>query len=486
MKVLAVWLLLSAVAQAGPRVALVIASNVGDRDEQRLHYAEDDARRIAGILEKVGDFAPEDVALLVRPSVSELVFALDALERKLGAAGPDSLLFIFYSGHADAESIHLGGGRFPLADLRTTAARAPASARVLVIDACRSGTVTRVKGGHTTAAFEVQIDAQPGPSGLAVLTSSAAGEAAQESDELRASFFTHYLASAMLGAADRDGDGVITLDETFGYAAGRTVAATATTFAGPQHPTYQYDLSGRESLVLTRPGIGRAGMGQLQFMRTGWYLVRRGPNAVLAEVHGERPGQRLALEAGEYRVTLRERDQYREGQVRVRAGETTPVDGGAWPRQPYVAVARKGGEPVGVALVREPSLQRWKPIYSTGLAVFSASHVTAVMLGLASFFTHGYPTVEGPMSMFPVAGPLAAYGYRAAMGPSYPVGVTPGPYAGGEVHAVGAGYVTTAVLQAVGLGLTLGGDLLRRRSLRERGLSIAPFADGGLLVGGSF
>ena len=89
--------------------------------------------------------------------------------------------------------------------------------------------------------------------GLAFLTASSASEDAQESDELRGSFFTHALVSGLLGAADRDGDGAVVLDEAYRYAYEATLRATSRTFAGTQHPTFRYDFRGQGELVLTRP-----------------------------------------------------------------------------------------------------------------------------------------------------------------------------------------------------------------------------------------
>ena len=72
--------------------------------------------------------------------------------------------------------------------------------------------LTRVKGGHGAPLRDSDRRA-PFEQGLALLTSSAANEDAQESDALKGSFFTHHFVSALLGAADADGDGKVTLEE---------------------------------------------------------------------------------------------------------------------------------------------------------------------------------------------------------------------------------------------------------------------------------
>ena len=63
--------------------------------------------------------------------------------------------------------------------------------------------------------------------GTAFVTSTAVGEAAQESASIGGSFFTHHLDIALRGAGDADGDGRITLAEAFRYTAARTLAGTA-------------------------------------------------------------------------------------------------------------------------------------------------------------------------------------------------------------------------------------------------------------------
>ena len=86
---------------------------------------------------------------------------------------------------------------------------------------------------------------------MVVLTASTAGEDAQESDELRGSFFTHYLLSAMRGAADADRDQTVSISEAFAYTRDKTIVASSRTLGGTQHPTFHYDLRGRADLPLT-------------------------------------------------------------------------------------------------------------------------------------------------------------------------------------------------------------------------------------------
>ncbi|MGZ3442152.1 MAG: caspase family protein, partial [Polyangia bacterium] len=254
------------------RFALVIGANAGDADEVTLRYAESDADRVAGVLRTLGGFAPENVVVLDDQRASEVRRALISLNARVRALSGESLMVVYYSGHADADALHLGGTRLPMNELRDLVTGSAASARVLVLDACRSGTITRVKGGTRGPAFEIDVGFPVGAEGVAMLSSSAAGESSQESDALGASFFTHALVSALLGAGDTNHDGVVTLGEAYAYAKERTLAATSRTVVGPQHPTFRLDLGGREDLVLTRPGGEHRNIGTLAFARPGIYV----------------------------------------------------------------------------------------------------------------------------------------------------------------------------------------------------------------------
>jgi hypothetical protein len=344
----------------GHRLALLVGADHGDGGEAELRYAAAEALRLGAVLRDVGDFAADDVVVLAEATPDTLAQALAQLRARAAAvpANEDGvLLFVFYSGHADGESLHLGGGHASLAALRDAVGDTPAAARVLVVDACRSGTLTRVKGGHAGPAFDVHLDPPLGARGFAILTSSAAGEDAQESDDIGSSLFTHFFTSALLGAGDKNGDGDVTLEEAFAYASERTIAAAGSSLMGPQHPTFHYDLGGRAGLVLTHPGHLNAHTGRVQFPEAGWYLVRRPDGPIMAELHATRPDQSLALPAGQYRLSRRLPDHYLEGDITIVPGATATLEPKHLSRFSYPRGVRKGPFDV-TSLAETPRLYR--------------------------------------------------------------------------------------------------------------------------------
>jgi hypothetical protein len=163
----------------------------------------------------------------------------------------------------------------------------------------------------------VQRAREAGPKGLVLIASSASDEESQESDEIAGSFFTHYLASGLLGDADASGDGKVTLAEAYTYAYGRTVGSTAETRAGAQHPVYLYDLGGAGDVVLTEIAPSRGGL-LFGAANEGLYVVLDGQRRAIAEVaKAAGSARRLALAPGNYVVKKRLEDAVLVGDVTV-------------------------------------------------------------------------------------------------------------------------------------------------------------------------
>jgi hypothetical protein len=330
------------------RYAVLIGANVGDPQDARLHFAEADAAKVAQTLRSVGEFPAAQTLQLNGVSADEVRRSLIELNARLRQESADTLLFVYYSGHADAENLHLGGSHLGTRELRDILAGSSAGSRVLVIDACRSGAVTRVKGGSPTPPFVVNLGEVAPPAGLAIMTSSAEGEDSQESDALSGSFFTHYFNSGLIGAADQNHDGLVTLAEAFSFASEQTYRATVATRAGPQHPTFRFDLGGRQDLVLARPRQPRQGLGVVQFAAAGRYIVHRieasGLNPVVAEVAARTGGAEVALPEGKYEIILRGSDHVLVGTTEVRNGVVASIATDQLRRTEYARLVRKGGE----------------------------------------------------------------------------------------------------------------------------------------------
>jgi hypothetical protein len=293
-------LLAAGPAAAEVRFALLIGANAGWSNDRPLRHAESDAERVQQALIEVGGFSPERVQLLKDPDTTELRAQLRRLADRVRSAGDDALVLFYYSGHADAQHLHLRGLPMQWDELTLTLRDLPARVKVGLFDACRSGSVLGTKGGGPVAAFEVK--AEEPVTGFALLTSSGADELSQETRTLQGSVFTHHFVSGLKGAADLNHDGAVTLAEAYQYSFERTQADTAAT-AVPQRPAFRVELKGQGELVLARLTTATAGVvlpkGETRrYVVTDaleWRLIAEGRSAPDGDVT-------LALKPGDYKV----------------------------------------------------------------------------------------------------------------------------------------------------------------------------------------
>jgi hypothetical protein len=319
-------LILSAanLASAEPvrRLALVVGVNRGAAGRVPLRYAVADAERFGDLVSHLGGVAPADRVVLRDPTRRALAEALAAIGESVGAAravAPRVEVIVYFSGHADEQGLMLGRETMLYRDLRDAIQALRADVGITILDACASGAITRLKGGRSHPAF---LSEAPGAvQGYAFLTSSSETEAAQESERLGGSFFTHALVSALRGAADMTGDGRVTLNEAYQFAFHETLAQTTSTEGGAQHPSYDIKMSGSGDVVMTdlRETTSTLVLGEGY---DGRFYVLNGRRQLVAELH--KPlGRRveLGLEPGAYDVFFEQDRARRTSSITLADGE---------------------------------------------------------------------------------------------------------------------------------------------------------------------
>ncbi len=313
------------------RFAVIVGNDTGGSDTRPLLYARADARKVYDILTRLGGVRADDAQLVLDGSAQDLLASLAATERRAADArthGERTALIFYYSGHAKDGALRLGDTQLPLDSLKARIAASPVDVRIAILDSCRSGALTRTKGARHAPAFQIQAEGPRDAKGLVILTSSSSDEDSQESDLVGGSYFSHHLVSGLLGGADKSGDGRVTLFEAYAYAYDRTVADTAETAAGPQHPTFSYDLAGNGDLVLTDVAARREGVYLPREAPGGvYYLVDR-QGFVAAEIVKDADDRRIAVPPGKYRVKRRLADRLRVGDIEVSSGQMITLDEG--------------------------------------------------------------------------------------------------------------------------------------------------------------
>ena len=327
------------------RFAVVVGNDQGQPPDAALAYAEADAARMAAMLQEVGGVRPENLVLLRGQDAGTVRRTLIAVNDRVRSAGRATMLIVYYSGHADAGALHLGSMPLELGELEQLVRGSAAGFRMLILDACRSGALTRVKGGAPIPPFDLRLGERAAGEGAVFLTSSAASEDSQESDEIKGSFFTHALVSGLLGAADANGDGRVTLDEAYRYAYEATLRASSRTVAGIQHPTFDYELRGMGEVVLTTLEANAPNRAWVEFPEGRTWLLFQGTQEgpVVGEVAAWDRARRLNVRAGRYFVRGRGPDVLLEGTFEAPAGGTLGVDEAGLDRTAYARLVRKGG-----------------------------------------------------------------------------------------------------------------------------------------------
>ena len=291
------------------RVAVVIGNNLGLQNEKPLQYAEHDAERFYAIMTELGGVEKERAYLVLGGNNKDVLRAVDEAKgriHELSRLGPTAII-VYVSAHADEENLHLEGTLLPIEELRKTLSKTPATLRLVVIDACRTGASMQTKGGRKGPDISVNMHRSEKLQGDLFIRSSSSGEPAQEWSFFRGALFTHHMVAGLRGAADIDGNGRVTLAESYSYAFQKTVSSAVTAKAGPQHPSFDFKMKGFGDWTFTSPGEERSAIiidRDIEGMV--WVIDREGH--VVAEVRKEASGQRvrLAVKPGWYRVIVPE------------------------------------------------------------------------------------------------------------------------------------------------------------------------------------
>ena len=407
--------LLSAAPEASAhplrRFLLATANEFGGQEKARLRYSHTDARSVATVMERLGGIASSRVVVLREADTARFLSEFQDLSRRMENARDSGYrveLMVYYSGHSDESGLLLGSTRLSYARLRRTLETAPADVRLAVLDACASGAALRTKGGMRRQAFH--IEGAERLRGQAFLTSSRAEESSLESDRIGGSFFTQAFLTGLLGAADRDADGRITLLEAYRYAYEETVASTASTRTGAQHPEFDLDLSGSGDVVLT--DLREAGSVLEIPDSAGGSLTISDSNGVQVAGLRKSVGRSLSLglPAGSYRIECLGDSVRRISHLQLVAGVRRTFDPAVTdsvaPVIPPVPVAADAPAPRADSLAWRPvnigiftpwsvngeQAARARNVFSLDLAQGKAARIDGLQLATAATFAR---TVNG-------------------------------------------------------------------------------------------
>ncbi|MBM3300636.1 MAG: ankyrin repeat domain-containing protein, partial [Deltaproteobacteria bacterium] len=235
--------------------ALVVGvSTYRDLKIPKLELADRDARAFGEFLESQKKvFKETRVTFLLNDNATKAEVE-KYLYYTMHGAGKNDTVILFFSGHGAYDPMRPREFLFLTHDsdpqyLRATAVRMSGleflkgieAERVLIIaDACYSGGFSDTKPKATGHAADLFLAEVRSSSGTAVITSGKEGQLAWEVPNLANSVFTHNLIKGLKGKADKDHDGVVTLNEAYQYAYNLTRQETK----GHQHPQFEGKIVG--------------------------------------------------------------------------------------------------------------------------------------------------------------------------------------------------------------------------------------------------
>jgi len=175
---------------------------------------------------EIGGFGESDIAVLKDADEKPI---REAIHNLFTGRQPDDLLLFYFSGHGITDkynNFYLTGTAtrdeapehtaVQAEYLHNLMGRSRSQRQVLILDCCHSGAIA--KGLRHKGSEKVQVLPKLGGEGRAILKASDSTEYAFEQEGFELSLYTHFLVEGLrTGAADRDGDGDISIDELYDY-----------------------------------------------------------------------------------------------------------------------------------------------------------------------------------------------------------------------------------------------------------------------------
>lgn len=323
------------------RYAFLVGNNKGTGNLAELKYVKNDIRELGDVLYTNCNFPRENITELYNGSPGDLLLGLDNFAQHLTLKESD-VFFFYYSGHANNKSLLMNGMELPLSELKKSLKNIASDVQIVVLDACQSGSFSRLKGGVIDKPFMFKHD--DNIEGQVVLYSSSDNEFSQESDLFRHSIFTFHLLNGLKGCADKSGDKLVTLNEAYQYSYNQTVTSTLNSAGGIQHPGYLFDIKGKGDVVLSDMTNKNSGI-ILDRSIKGSIAILNGLNHIVADFTKEADRDVfIALAPGRYDVYTNSGIKTSKARVQVRGDATQFLQRGNFSESRAVPIYAKGGK----------------------------------------------------------------------------------------------------------------------------------------------
>jgi hypothetical protein len=208
----------------GIKVWAVVVGVASYNHMPALRYTDDDAYRMYAFLKSPegGALPDEQIRILIDEDATKDEIKA-AMQNVFAKAGKNDLALLYFSGHGLRGSflpIDFDGynNKFDHDEINDIMAGSPARYKLLIADACHSGSLLAMKSGEVKGILENYYNnlarAEPG---TALIMSSKSEETSLESSGLRQGVFSHFLIRGLKGEADADKNRIVTVQELYEY-----------------------------------------------------------------------------------------------------------------------------------------------------------------------------------------------------------------------------------------------------------------------------
>jgi formylglycine-generating enzyme required for sulfatase activity/uncharacterized caspase-like protein len=209
------------------KVALLIGVSEYKSEFKPLPSAIEDVKAMQRVLQEKGEF---EVTTLPNPKRNAMELAIDQL---FANRTSEDLVLFYFSGHGikdykrkfyltssettkDKQRIITPPTAVAASYLQSQMSESRSERQVIILDCCYSGAIAQ--GLTVKGEIEIDIQAELGGKGRAILTSSSSTQESYTQENSELSIYTHYLIEGIeTGAADLDEDGKISVDELHEY-----------------------------------------------------------------------------------------------------------------------------------------------------------------------------------------------------------------------------------------------------------------------------
>ncbi len=188
-----------------------------------LKYTDDDAYQVYAFLKSPEGGAVEDkqIKLLIDENATKENID-EALNSIVSNADKNDVIFIYYAGHGvegafvpyDFDGFN---NLYYHKDILNMLDKSIAKHKVLIADACHSGSMIAQRSPFKTMLAEYYTDFERTKGGTALIMSSKEQENSLEYSGMRQGVFSYYLIQGLSGKADYDSSGIVTISEIFDY-----------------------------------------------------------------------------------------------------------------------------------------------------------------------------------------------------------------------------------------------------------------------------